>query len=352
VSDWKPKPTAGIKLAGLPLSMEAGFVFSRLDGHTRVADLGSLTGFTPEAVQQALRQLLELGALQSEGAPADLLPVPPDTGPGAAEEPPAEAVEGEEGDAAGLEAGEGDEEADQDDDQALEAEVERGDYRAIYAQRFRDLNGAARAGEAQRAQGDVLSALCLDALPEVIRAVLDNPNAGPTQARLIARHHHTVQGLGQLLGRTEFARDAQVRHLLLRNPQLSEPLLAKLYAGRRLKDLFAAARSHEITDAVRRAVRNLLRQRFASAAPDDKLELIWTSEGRVLAVLIGVALDGKTVQLLCERPIGSITLIQNFARWPPTPQTLLRYLLSQPLVTRSVPLRNMLKRHPNAPKER
>ena len=66
--------------------------------------------------------------------------------------------------------------------------------------------------------------------------------------------------------------------------------------------------------------------------------------------LSGLSLDGRTTALLCARPLASTLLVENLARWPATPPTLIAHLLAQPMVVRSPQIRTHLKRHPNAPR--
>jgi hypothetical protein len=93
-----------------------------------------------------------------------------------------------------------------------------------------------------------------------------------------------------------------------------------------------------------------LRERFAKGSPEERVELIVITEGRALASLTGLSLDGRTIALLCARPPASTLLIENLARWPASPPVLLAHLLQQPMVQRSPQLRAAIKRHPNAPR--
>ena len=79
------------------------------------------------------------------------------------------------------------------------------------------------------------------------------------------------------------------------------------------------------------------------------MELILTTEGRCLATLSGLSLDGKAAALLSARTLGSTLLLENLARWPATPPDLVAHLLQQPLVRRMPNLQAALKRHPNCP---
>ena len=62
-----PKLRAGA-LAGLKLSAEEGFVLSRIDGHTTVAQLLLLVPFEAEVTVLILKQLIKHGAVEVPGA--------------------------------------------------------------------------------------------------------------------------------------------------------------------------------------------------------------------------------------------------------------------------------------------
>src|SRR5205814_1685165 len=190
-----------------------------------------------------------------------------------------------------------------------------------------------------------------DPLPAVVHALLDNPRFGLAQARLVATHHRTPAGLEAVAARAPFAADAGVRRALVRNPQLPAGLLRRLMGGRRLLEQHKLVVSHEVPEQTRRAARELLRTRFASADADERVEVIVKTEGRCLAALAGVPVDGKTTALLCGRTYTSTLLVQNISRWPACPPALIAHLMKQELVRRSPTLRLLLQRHPNAPPE-
>jgi hypothetical protein len=104
-----------------------------------------------------------------------------------------------------------------------------------------------------------------------------------------------------------------------------------------------------VAERHRATAREVLRTRFATASPEERVELILTTEGRVLASLSGLSLDGKAAALLCARTLSSTLLLENLARWPATPPNLVAHLLQQPLVRRMPNLQAALKRHPNCP---
>lgn len=194
-----------------------------------------------------------------------------------------------------------------------------------------------------------LSAFCFDPTPRVVRAVLENPRMGLPHARLIAAHHVNAAGLDALAEKVQLLQDTEVQRLLLRNAQSPAPLIQRILSRRRLADLYQATQSRELPERNRRTAQEALRRRFAETTSEDRVELILRTEGRALAALTGLSLDGKAAALLCARPLTSVLLAENLARWPATPPTVIAHLLKQPLVLRMPQLRTAVKRHPNCP---
>lgn len=205
-----------------------------------------------------------------------------------------------------------------------------------------------RSALARSAQDPELSALCFDPAAEVVRALLENPRTGPLQARLIAAHHRTSAGLEALAGRAAFAADPGVRRALLQNPLLPQALYRRLWSPRRLLEQFLVATSRESPEQVRAAARETLRACFSQRAGEEKAELVLATEGRCLASLVGLTLDGHATAILCRRTYVSTLLIQNLARWSATPPQLIAHLRRQDAVKRNPQLRLLLERHPNA----
>ncbi len=325
---WKPRLAPAVDLRTLPLSAEEGFVASRLDGHTTVAQLSQVTGFASDRVDAMLRRLVEAGAVTPDDAVAPAPTLPPEPAP----EDPSDGAADDEAPAADA-----------------ETEAAQGTHLKLYREVFHPLSADERASAAATADGDRLSALCFDPLPAVIRAVLQNPKTGPTQARLIAAHHANSAGLEWLITRADLLRDHHVQRMLFRNPQLNEGQLRRLVQHKRLLELWKWSVSREATTHARQNVSKLLRQKFSTGASEEKVELILTSEGRALGGLAGIPVDGKTAALLCARPYTSQLLVQNLAHWSTAPASLVAHLLKQPLVARQPQLRALLARHPNAP---
>ncbi|QSQ22072.1 hypothetical protein JY651_44215 [Pyxidicoccus parkwayensis] len=230
-----------------------------------------------------------------------------------------------------------------------ESEIALGNYRQLFETRLHPLPEDQRVAHAHSAEDPVLSALCFDPVPAVIKAVLENARTGLAHARLVARYHRNPVGLEALCARAAFAADAGVRRWLVRNPQLPSGLFRRLWGSRRLMELHKVTNDRDIPEGTRRSAREVLRQRFASGPAEEKVELIINTEGRSLAALIGMPVDGKTASLLCGRTYRSPMLIQNIARWSAAPPPLIAHLLRQEAVRRQPQLRMLLIRHPNAP---
>jgi hypothetical protein len=307
VEPWKPSLNPDVDLRDLPLTPEEGFVATRLDGITDLHGLSLVTGLSPERIEQALEKLVSLGAV----APRQVL----DEGEPAVGDEPA------------------------------------GVHRKLYETALHQLPAAARAARAKVAEEPELSAFCFDPLPAVIQALLENPRFGVPQARLVAAHHRTPQGLEALATRAAFAADAGVRRALLRNPQLPAGLLRRLQGGRRLLELHKLVVSRDLPEQTRRVARELMRARFSTAEAEERVEVMVKTEGRCLASLAGLPVDGKTAALLCGRTYSSTLLVQNISRWAACPPALVAHLLKQELVRRSPALKILLQRHPNAPAE-
>jgi hypothetical protein len=143
--------------------------------------------------------------------------------------------------------------------------------------------------------------------------------------------------------------DTEVQRLLLRNQQTSAPLLQRILSRRRLADVYNATQSRELPERNRTNAMQMLRRRFSEVSAEERVELIMRTEGRALAALSGLSLDGKSAALLCARTFTSAMIVENLARWPATPPPVILHLLKQPLLRQMTPLRALLKRHPNCP---
>jgi hypothetical protein len=322
VTDWKPKLAPTTNLLSLSLTNEEGFMVSRIDGLTTVAELAVLAQQPPEQVQALLLRLVGEGALLAQ-------PAPEPEQPAEAEEP----VEPEPPPEAPIE----------------ESAADNASHLKLYREQLYALPEDVRAQQAATASGRVLSAYCFDPVPAVIRQVLGNPLAGLEQARLVATHHQNAAGLEWLIGRGDLIRDTQVQRMLFRNPQLNDGQLRRITQTRRLLELWKLSVSRESTTQTRSGLLKILRGRFPTASAEERVELIFSTEGRVLGSLSGLSVDGHTTALLCARTYPSVMLVQSLARWSATPPALIVHLLKQPLVMRQPRLKAMLYQHPNAP---
>jgi hypothetical protein len=375
---WKPSLNPDVELRDLPLTPEEGFIASRLDGATDLRGLSALTGLSPERIDAALEKLGSFGAvLPPEGAEKpgpgtgnERGRVAADTSAVGTRGKPAPGTRDEAASATADEAASAtgdasasataDETAPATADEAATAAADAAPaatadepaaaatHRKLYETSLQGLAADERAERAKAAVEPELSAFCFDALPAVIHALLDNPRFGLPQARLVATHHRNPSGLEALAARAALAADAGVRRALLRNPQLSVGLLRRLQGGRRLLEQHKLVVSRDVPEQTRRIARDLFRARFTSAEAEERVELIVKTEGRCLASVAGLPIDGKTAALLCSRPYTSTLLVQNIARWAACPPALIAHLLKQELVRRSPALKVLLQRHPNA----
>jgi hypothetical protein len=310
---WVPR-SSGRPILGLNLTAREGYVLSRIDGTTDVDQLAQLTGLAPAEVGAVLERLVHEGAVE-----------PPATGP----EAPAARAAPPRGDG---------------------TEAPEATHRQRFETRFHPRPEDERARLATRAEDPDLSALCFDPVPSVIHRVLENPRAGLAHARLIAAHHGNPVGLEALAARTGFVGDPEVQRLLLRNNQSPEVVVRRLLASRPLPRIYESCQSHDLPERHRQTARAVLRNRFTGASPDERVQLILTTEGRALGTLSGLALDGRSAALLCGRSFTSALLVESLAGWSATPPPVIAHLLKQPIVRQSSTLKALLRRHPNCPR--
>lgn len=225
------------------------------------------------------------------------------------------------------------------------------DPRRVFETELHPLPREERLVLARSATGETLGALCLDPDPAVVLAVLQNPSASLTHARLIAHHHRNPVGLEGLARSPALLNDSEVQRALLRNPQTSEVLLQRLLAGRPLVKLHALVTSRELTDRARRSVREAFRRAFQTTEAEARVRLIVTTEGRCLPMLVGIPLGQKAAALLSSTTIASMLLAQNLATWSATPPNVLAHLMRQAVVQRASHLRQLVLRHPNCPSQ-
>jgi hypothetical protein len=233
------------------------------------------------------------------------------------------------------------------EDVRLEAALS-GTHRQLFEQQLHAQPLDARVAQARLAQEPELSAWCYDPTADVIRALLENPRLGTLQARLVATHHRTSMGLEALCARPAFTHDDGVRRALLQNPLLPPALYRRLWSSRRLQEQYLVAISREAPEQVRAMAKEQLRASFNQRQGEERAELILQTEGRCLATLVGLTIDGHTTSILCRRTYTSTLFIQNIARWSAAPPQLIAHLQRQDTVRRNPMLRQLLARHPNA----
>lgn len=359
-------------LKSLRLSPEEGFVLSRLDAPLSVKDLVDLTGIDESRMVTIVETLATQGVVDLDRDGPHAAPAPStsasiaararaeheaeserDAAEGAAEDTPEDAAKRED-EAAAAEAAS----SDGDDPEAEETpeETERRaagarEYQRIYETVYHHMDRDARIAAAKTVTGENLLALCHDADPQVIAAVLTNPKANLEVARMIAQHHRTHAGLEHVGRRSEMVSDAQVQRRLLTNPQLPDTLLRKIVSPKLLTDVYKIAVNREIPERSRVLTREQLQKKFMLASPDERAALLIRTEGRCLALLVNCALDARTTQMLTSKTSYTVLFIQNLARWSATPPALLTHLLKQPLVRQNMGLKKMLLKHRNVPSD-
>jgi hypothetical protein len=343
VGTWVRGALALEDLKRLSLTPEEGFVLSRLDARLSTSEVAALTGLPPERTVEILSRLVEVGAVQSDSPPPETPSITADEGRYVDEQ---------------LGAGVSDEEAataeDPEGSEATESEpppANEAGFRKIYESQFRKLSQGERTSAARTATDNELIALCLDPDPRVLNGVLENPKCGLQHARFAARWHPTAAGLEAIAQRGGFFIDPQLQRLLLRNPHSSELLTKRVLGGKRMLDAYKVSVDTDVPERTRMFARTVLRSKFGTAQGEERAGLICTTDGRVLAALAGLTLDGRATSILCARGYTSALFVQSLARFGSCPPPLLAHLLRQPLVRRQQHLKSMLLQHPNMPAE-
>lgn len=315
----------------LKLTAEEGFVLSRIDGPMDVRELESLTGLAPEQVGQIVSRLSAHGVVDVHHAHSE----------NSEEQTKAEAHDVTEDTYSPDNVEEGALDPDLGD-------VESTTHRERWSLKFRGLPAERRRILARSAAIDDLLALAYDQDPQVLRAVIANPQASAQVARLIAAHAQTSSALDAL---TRFINDQGVQRGLMRNAHTSDGTLRRLLMSKPLGNVYHAATDRDAAEVPRTRCKSIFRERFSSAQADEKAQLLLRTEGRVLQILAGVPLDARTTGLLCSKTITSSLFVQNIARWGAAPPALLLHLVRQPFVKRQPQLVRMLTQHANMPRE-
>ena len=137
--------------------------------------------------------------------------------------------------------------------------------------------------------------------------------------------------------------------MLLRNVQTPPALLQRIFHQRRLIDLFQLSIGREMPEKNKISSREAFRGRWSSGLSEEKVDVLFRTEGRILAQLVGLAMDQKSAALFCHRTVTSLLLVQNLARWAGTPPSVLAHLLKQAVVRNQPQVRMLILRHPNLP---
>ncbi len=348
-----------IDYSRLALTPEEGFVLSRVDSPTTTRELVALTGLDEQRIEAIVDKLAGLGAIDADvsaSAPSSVSSPTEDglrTAPSssasadenASEADPPEAIAPSETEEDLLETS-SDAEPGEDGDENTER-----NYRKIFEATYRHLPTDHRVELARRVQGPDLLALCLDPDPRVIHAILENPLAGLDHSRYIALWHRTPQGLDHVAKDVSILRDRMVERRILRNPQVSDPLLQKILNPKRLIEVYKTCIDRDILERTRQKARTVLQKRWSTSAPEERVELLLTTEARCLVVMVGCTIDGRSVQILCGRSSFTTMFITSIARFPAAPPPLLAHLAKQPLVRRNPQLRRLIQGHKNTPGE-
>ncbi len=321
---WKPSPQEGVDPLTLPLNPLQGYLLSRLDGSVDVPTLAVLINLGEDQVAGMLDELVTLGAVAPEWPQAAAFPT------SSQEEAPFEA------------------EAEIEGEDTPTARNRTTTHRQLFELHLHAQPMDQRVARARGAAEPDLSAFCFDPTAEVIRSVMENQRTGLVHARLIAAHHRTAAGLEALGAHPAFTNDEGVRRALLQNPLLPLGLYRRLWSPKRLLEQYLVAMSRDAPEQLRAMARDLLRTSFNQRASEERAELILTTEGRCLASLVGITIDGHTTAILCRRTYVSTLFIQNIARWSAAPPQLIAHLRRQDVVKRNAVLRQLLERHPNA----
>lgn len=324
-----------------PATMPSGVTASELGGLPRAADVEA-PGGAPQATSERIEAAPPSRPAQAPLAPGvEATPPPSAVTPADAEELDASDALGDDEEAEAPEASA--------EGSAGKEPADPASMLALFELKLSVMPSDERAKLAQTTDGDELYALAYDKDPAVIRAVWDNIHISVEHARFWAFHHRTAMGLERIGQRAELVKDPQTQRRLFRNPQVSEPLLRKILLSKRLIDIYKHTLDREASERTRQSARGLLRNKFSTTEPEDRVQLLWNTEGRALQQLSGLSIDSKTASLVCARPIVSMMLVQSFLRFSATPPSIISYLLKQPLVKRQIHLRNALLKHPNCP---
>ncbi len=224
-----------------------------------------------------------------------------------------------------------------------------GDARRLYLAKLATLTLDERIELAKTADVGHMRALAYDPVPRVISALMENPGFSVMEARIVAREHPSSVGLQMIAGNSRLLSDGEVRRRLLRNGHVSALIMAALLRGKPLLSIYQVSISHDVPENVKTFARSELRRSFGERSPDEKVALIMKTDGRILMLVVGMALDGRSISMIVGRSAMGPMLIRNFAQWPTTPPPILAHMMKLPQVQRDKSLQQVLLRHPNLP---
>src|SRR6185436_8285747 len=168
---------------------------------------------------------------------------------------------------------------DDDESPAAEPEPKRLALRRLFEERLSQFPADSRTRLAGQLGDPELQALCFDPLPNVARALVENPRFGLVHARLLAAHHPHPTGLSALTKKESFLRDPEVQRMLLRNVQTPPALLQRIFHQRRLLDLFQLSVGREMPEKNKLASREAFRGRWSSGMSEEKVDVLFRTEG-------------------------------------------------------------------------
>jgi hypothetical protein len=226
-----------------------------------------------------------------------------------------------------------------------------GDSRKLYRETYADMELEQRIALAKTADSLIMRALAFDPVPRVISALMENPNFSVQEARVIAREHPSSVGLGMIASTPRMLADPEVRRRLLRNQHVSTQIMGLLLRGKPLISIYQVSISHDVPENSKSFARAELRRAFSTRDPEEKVALIIKTDGRVLALVVGIGLDGRTISMIVGRTAMSSMLARAFAQWPTTPPPILQAIYKLPQVQRDKSLMQVLLRHPNLPSQ-
>ena len=223
--------------------------------------------------------------------------------------------------------------------------------RKVYEQGLRYLSLGERISRARTAKDAELSAFCHDPDAKGIHSLLENPSFGLTQARLVARHHHSSAGLEFLTNRTMFVTDDGVRRLLFRNQFTSENVLNRCFATQNLFSLFSFVFGHEMTEKAKQFARKALRKKFEEGSAEACADFVIKTEGRCLQYLIGLHFKVETSRILAHHQYTSMILVRNLLIFPGLAPEIIRGISKSQMVWKNHEFRKMILGHSNCPSD-